>query len=243
MAGFLSMKMKRKDLEDVYDEFSEFSLSSPARKIRRLDADLPPIMEEEPAIPPVFGQPSPDEHLNVSTGQLGAAMEEAAPSLPLNEERALVLYKPVNMPFLQSSSSSNISLKVNTELIPGFKNHHQHFWLGHPNIITEVEDDEASMDENLASTNHCLAVVPWVPSQLHADHLEINGLSEPMDTEEAGAVTMEVEEENPSTSVGGQEEARVPAGMGGGDGLQQWQQHCLTPQIPQSTSTPIMWSW
>lgn len=36
MAGFLSGKMKRKDLEEVYDEFSEFSLSSPARKIRRL---------------------------------------------------------------------------------------------------------------------------------------------------------------------------------------------------------------
>lgn len=36
MAGFLSVKMKRKDLEEVNDDFSEFSLSSPARKIRRL---------------------------------------------------------------------------------------------------------------------------------------------------------------------------------------------------------------
>lgn len=37
--GYLqSIKMKRKELEldDVSDDFSDFSLSSPARKIRRL---------------------------------------------------------------------------------------------------------------------------------------------------------------------------------------------------------------
>lgn len=36
MTGFWHGKLKRKDLEDVYDDFAEFSLSSPARKIRRL---------------------------------------------------------------------------------------------------------------------------------------------------------------------------------------------------------------
>lgn len=40
-------KMKRKDLDQVSDDFSDFSLSSPARKIRRLDAELPPIMEDD----------------------------------------------------------------------------------------------------------------------------------------------------------------------------------------------------
>ena len=34
--GCGSLKMKRKDLDDVNDDFSDFSLSSPARKIRRL---------------------------------------------------------------------------------------------------------------------------------------------------------------------------------------------------------------
>ncbi|KAL5725893.1 hypothetical protein ACHQM5_008980 [Ranunculus cassubicifolius] len=38
MAEFLSKKMKRKELEEVYDEFSDFSLSSPATKIRILVA-------------------------------------------------------------------------------------------------------------------------------------------------------------------------------------------------------------
>ncbi|RRT46139.1 hypothetical protein B296_00022640 [Ensete ventricosum] len=36
MTGFWHGKLKRKDLEEVYDDFAEFSLSSPARKIRRL---------------------------------------------------------------------------------------------------------------------------------------------------------------------------------------------------------------
>ncbi|EOY32080.1 hypothetical protein QUC31_019553 [Theobroma cacao] len=40
-------KLKRKDIDQVNDDFSDFSLSSPATKIRRLDAELPPIIEEE----------------------------------------------------------------------------------------------------------------------------------------------------------------------------------------------------
>ncbi|GMJ07180.1 hypothetical protein like AT5G35320 [Hibiscus trionum] len=40
-------KLKRKDIDQVNDHFSNFSLSSPATKIRRLDADLSPIIEED----------------------------------------------------------------------------------------------------------------------------------------------------------------------------------------------------
>ena len=43
----LNGKLKRKDIDLVNDDFSDFSLSSPATKIRRLDAELPPIIEEE----------------------------------------------------------------------------------------------------------------------------------------------------------------------------------------------------
>ncbi|OMO77035.1 hypothetical protein CCACVL1_15225 [Corchorus capsularis] len=45
----LKGKLKRKDMEQFNDDFSDFSLSSPAPKIRRLDAELPPIIEEEEA--------------------------------------------------------------------------------------------------------------------------------------------------------------------------------------------------
>lgn len=64
--------------------------------------------EEEPAISITRDQ------------QLVAPVEEPVP-YTLNEERALVLYKPVNAQLLQSSSSSNLSFRVNTDLIPGLK--------------------------------------------------------------------------------------------------------------------------
>lgn len=35
--------MKRKEIDDVNDDFSDFSLSSPARKIRRL-VNIPPCL-------------------------------------------------------------------------------------------------------------------------------------------------------------------------------------------------------
>lgn len=233
MAGFLSVKMKRKDLEEVNDDFSEFSLSSPARKIRRLDAELPPIMEEEePAISIVCDQ------------QLVAPVEEPVPST-LNEERALVLYKPVNAQLLQSSSSSNLSLRVNTDLIPGLKN--QVIWQGCANAMPELMRDG---DNEVATTASCLAVVPWVPSQYqHQVGTTLGtgvsgmgtGLSEPMEAEATDVSLMEVEEENVPVVVDGLRKA--PTGMGEGEGLQQWQQHCMTPQLPQNASTPIMWSW
>ncbi|XP_077222916.1 uncharacterized protein LOC143856547 [Tasmannia lanceolata] len=232
MTGFLSVKMKRKDLEDVYDEFSDFSLSSPARKIRRLDAELPPIMEEEePVIPLDYSQSLSEDSLKGSTPQLTAAMTEALPSLSLNEEKALVLYKQVNTPLLQSSSSSNLSFRVNTDLLPGFKN--QIFWSGNSNLVTEASDKVES--------NGCLAVVPWAPFQLPVSRGTNDigmggGLSEPMEADEVA--TMELEEE----STASRQEARESAEMGGED-LQQWQQHCMTPQLPPNASSPIMWSW
>lgn len=60
------------------------------------DAELPPIMEEEEA-----------------------AVEDLELS-PNNEEMAIVLFKPVNAPFIQRSPS-NLSFSVDSELISGFK--------------------------------------------------------------------------------------------------------------------------
>ncbi|XP_039028077.1 uncharacterized protein LOC120161947 [Hibiscus syriacus] len=62
-------RFKRKDIDQVNDDFSDFSLSSPAPKIRRLDADLPPIIEED-SIPEnhkraiVLFNPNPLKHGN-----------------------------------------------------------------------------------------------------------------------------------------------------------------------------------
>ncbi|CAA6671177.1 unnamed protein product [Spirodela intermedia] len=127
MDGYVPAKMKRKDLEEVYDEFSEFSLSSPARKIRRLDTELPPIMEEEelPAGPPTaFGRPlTKEDPLQDISPQLAARSSGGyESSAPLNEERALVLYKPVRSrrPF-DSRQPSNVFLKVDPDVIASLK--------------------------------------------------------------------------------------------------------------------------
>lgn len=114
--------------------------------------------------------------------------------------------------------------------------------------ITDLKKDEASTGNEMATTTSCLAVVPWVPSQHQHQVVTTLGtvdsgmgtqLSEPMEAEAADVSSMEVEEENVPV-----DELRMePTGMGEGEGLQQWQQHCMTPLLPQNASAPIMWSW
>ncbi|XP_068638104.1 uncharacterized protein [Aristolochia californica] len=223
MASFFSVKSKRKDLDDVYDDFSDFSLSSPARKIRRLDAELPPIVEEEPMIPPVVDQPIPEEQPRDSV-----VIEEMQPPSP-NEERALIVYKLANAPSLQSPTTSGLLFKVHKELIPGFNN--RVFWSGHPELIIDADSEET------VSSKKCLAVVPWTPSkiptsQVMKDAAPANNLSELMDAEAAEATSMEVEGEENSFYALGKENPQ-----------QQWQQHCIAAQLPQNASTPVMSSW
>ncbi|KAL0885159.1 hypothetical protein Bca101_009141 [Brassica carinata] len=100
MAGYdhPPTKMKRKEIDRVNDDFSDFSLSSPATKIRRLDLDLPPIMEEEVVME--------EEHDDLQ-------------SSPQNEERAIVLFKP---PPLHHQPN----LFVDRSLISGLKNRFYH---------------------------------------------------------------------------------------------------------------------
>ncbi|KAF8364841.1 hypothetical protein HHK36_013474 [Tetracentron sinense] len=254
MAGYMSVKMKRKDMDDMSDDFSDFSLSSPARKIRRLGTELPPIMEEEPEIPLGFEHPlPPEEHLTSSMEQILAPGTAAVPSYSLNEERTLVLYKPVKLRPLQSSNSSNFTITINSDLIPGLKKVRNPtnyfvsaslsvdklFWLGDDNPIKATEDEV----EEAVPMNDCLAVIPWVSSQFPpSSGMEASaiGESEPMEAEVEEAATMDIEEDNKCAIEG---EIREP-GMGGGEGLHQWQQqHCMTPQLPQNTSPPLTWSW
>ncbi|KAJ4958558.1 hypothetical protein NE237_025669 [Protea cynaroides] len=227
MTGYSSMKMKRKDLEEVYDEFSEFSLSSPARKIRRLDAELPPIMEEEetPEISLGFDQPHSIDLGISSAQQVEAVVTEALPYARLNEERALVLYKPMNKPLVE--------ITVNSDLIPGWRNHV--LWPGQTKEARKVEDEATDTRKNTFIKNDQLAVVPWVPSQLPLNtgtETPTVEVSEQMETEGVDSTMMEIEDDNELT--GGQSR----------ESWQQWQQqHCMSPGLPRDTSTPIMWSW
>ncbi|OWM86910.1 uncharacterized protein LOC116189383 [Punica granatum] len=227
-------KMKRKDLDQVSDDFSDFSLSSPARKIRRLDAELPPIMEdEEPGNFMSFEQPSP----TLQGARASPIIEELPPSsAPVNEERAIVLFKPVNSPILQHQSSSTLSVSVDPDLISEFKN--RKLWASLSGNAKSSEDDAKAADK---SSNKCMAVVPWYPAQFTPIPEPQVEAAEEMEAEEMGEATMEIEDSSTAAPV---EELPSPYGeMRGGDAssLPQWQ-HCMTPQFPPTTtSSPIVW--
>ncbi|XP_010488802.1 PREDICTED: uncharacterized protein LOC104766588 [Camelina sativa] len=189
MAGYdcLPMKMKRKDIDRVNHDFSDFSLSSPARKIRRLDLDLPPIMEED-----------------------------EIKSVTVNEERAIVLYKP-----LQQYHHQPPHLFFDTDLVSGLKNR----FLRDAVVTDDLCDDDD--DEKHKQQ----AVVRWDSSQFQSfdeppapEITELDGEDEMMDVEEASLPQQQ------------------PQLVGG---LHQWPQqqqlHCMVPQLPQTNSTPISW--
>ena len=53
--------------------------------------------------------------------ELGSAMVDAEPPFPLDEERALVLYKPVDNPFVLSPISPDLSFRVHSDLLNSLK--------------------------------------------------------------------------------------------------------------------------
>ncbi|KZV49014.1 hypothetical protein F511_09610 [Dorcoceras hygrometricum] len=230
MEGFLPLKVKRKDLEDVTDDFSDFSLCSPARKIRRLDAELPPIIEDR-EIPMRLEESVPREQSFYSN--LGVLKIE---ELPIeNEERAIVLFNPLDSPLQQLPSRFSVS--VDPHIISGIKNQVRQSNESSPWRISD--DKVESEDSNLYSNNDCLAVIPWVPSPLHSMHGAEFGQqtdnSEMMEAEETEEATMDVED----NVVVDQENGYGP---GAANHLHQWQQqHCMIPQLPHNPSTPIIW--
>ncbi|XP_008223818.1 PREDICTED: uncharacterized protein LOC103323594 [Prunus mume] len=219
-----TMKKKRKEVEEldqVNDDFSDFSLSSPARKIRRLDAHLPPIMEEEEA----------EFSFSAAQNQLKseAPIIEGLPSE--NQEKAIVLFRPVN---------NTPVFSLHSDLISGFKD--QFLRTSHFGLRSSAEEDDEAVQSN---SNQCKAVVPWVPSHLSpAPSMEVSQADPPeelMEAEGMETATMEIEEESPAAGQA------MADGYGGGmwtsnEGFPQWQQqHCMIPQPPHNTTTPITW--
>ncbi|KAG7610812.1 hypothetical protein ISN44_As05g029160 [Arabidopsis suecica] len=217
------LSMKRKDIDRVNDDFSDFSLSSPARKIRRLDVDLPPIMEEEEIDLPM--QDTVAEEIELE---------------PVNDERAIVLFKPLHY---QQPSSGNVF--VDRHLISGFKNRFLH--------DVSIADDNQYEDERL---NKCQAVVCWNPSQSTYSQsigtfqqprtLEITELDETGEDVVMDDASNEIEEDTGSASLsfpqqGQQQEQEHTYGFG----LHPWQQaqNCMIPQLPQVSATPTPITW
>lgn len=224
MASSVPGKMKRKGYDEVYEDFSDLSLCGPATKIRRLDAELPPIIEERC---PIRGSVIEPQFLNGDIDDLvpdvASVMKKADFPPTLNEERALVLYKPVHSQYASS-------LKMDPELLIGLKN--PAFWSGYQNLV-----EEDFVEEQPSSSINSLAVVPWVPSQFSAPGLEV-ATSESETIEEV----MEVGADDESMEIDGNHEQLVDTGVGAGS-FHQWQQHCLIPEHSHLASTPVLGSW
>lgn len=93
------------------------------------------------------------------------------------------------------------------------------------------------MEDKTVVPNNYLAVVPWVRNQgpvvgtgFGEAELEGRLSHEPMEDGEVESTSMEVEEDREQAAID-----RM-----GGEGFHQWQRHCMAPQLPRNSSTPIM---
>lgn len=78
----------------------------------------PVVEDDDPAILMSFEHPSPE----VQRAPAGPVIEELPPSSsPVNEEMAIVLFKPIGSLLLHQQSLSTLSVSVDPYLISGFK--------------------------------------------------------------------------------------------------------------------------
>lgn len=209
---FPSMRMKRKDVEEVNDDFSDFSLSSPATKIRRLDAELAPIMEEEEreinqerAI--VLFNPHQQLHAQSPSSSFSVSLSPDIMSGMKNQVLGLNAARRQSDPLLESDEEEEAQGRDKAEkgicmaMVPWTSSNSRYLGLQHP----------------MNGSND-------------AGQLEAQGFTE-------NEAAMEIDEEN-SNNNGGNDGSFQPYGFG----LSQWQQqHCMLPQLPHNAITPITW--
>jgi len=118
----------------------------------------------------------------------------------------------------------------------------------------ELEDETKSEQSNKAREG-CLAVIPWVPSQIPSVESRDEHVEQVVDQGslmEGDEMDIEEESNNNSNNVRKEQEQEFAYGYGGLNLkpsealLQHWpqqQQHCMVPQPPQNPFTsPITWS-
>ncbi|KAL0903348.1 hypothetical protein M5K25_027721 [Dendrobium thyrsiflorum] len=174
METIVGGRMKRRGVGEIYDDFTDLSLSAPATKIRRLDAEFPPFMEErQQVVGSMLDVELSEGEMSNAAPNAGVTMNESSFPPAGNVERALVLYKPVNYQL-------DPSLNINPELITGLRK--SVFWPGSCDIVQESFGKGYHIN--------CLALVPWAPSESHttATMVELSTsrselLEEPMEIE------------------------------------------------------------
>lgn len=83
------------------------------------DVGVPSYMvDERSAVPLAIGEQLPSTS---GTPEVELMMDDALPSLPSVDEKALVLYKPSDTPLTLNLGQSNVSLLVSPDLIESLK--------------------------------------------------------------------------------------------------------------------------
>ncbi|PAN13151.1 hypothetical protein PAHAL_2G317400 [Panicum hallii] len=229
--------LKRKGAEGPQPWLDVDGVPAPATKIRRLDAEVPPVGPAvgAPLVETGASVPFVVEDVRVS-GDVAptpaAAVGLAAPAA--NDERAIVVYQPAEAArsLLQGPLRPGPSLRVSPNWIHGLRSTMLHEASKHRALFEEL----AARDENLN-----LAVVPWAPAQDHAHAASATG-AEMMDADQDGdGASMEVEhdvEGRPTPQAGGAVQ---------GEAFYH-QQHCVAPQqvqlpVASYQPSPVTWSW
>lgn len=250
----MTTTQKRKAVDQVNHDFSDFSLSSPATKIRRLDyAELAPIMEEdEHQVEDETPMPTPPPFVQQAV-EIGEVE---------NEERAIVLFNPNNTSVIHSSPST---FSLTPHILSRLKGKgHRDLWSKHHilfNNSSAQQDEDTVSEENDDISNQCLAVVPWVHSHLSPPPPPVQQIDasetmmmedEQQNEQEIASMDIEQQQEecnNNEYATSGIEQ-RPPTGFNGPSvvGFHQWQQqHCMVPsQLPHysaaaPTPTPVVW--
>ncbi|KAD6794868.1 hypothetical protein E3N88_05764 [Mikania micrantha] len=224
-----ALKMKRKDADEVNDDFFDFTMTSPALKIRRLDVESTPIIDEHETLNSVeFGQSMPFQNNLVEESMESSpiAIHELNNSVPVNEERAIVLFNPQNnTPSLKSPISFSIS--ADSDFLSRFKN---------PVIWSNGSDETQKKDDDSGVINGCLAVVPWVPNHSRdPPTVEYKTSDAQASDDMMDSNAMDVEDDyNTQQMI-----HHVPTNVQWD--WNQWQQHCMIQQPPNNFSTPITW--
>eukprot|EP01018_Ginkgo_biloba_P027633 Gb_18529 [translate_table: standard] len=256
MAGTYTGRLKRKDVGEVAMDYICGDDLAPSKKMR-VDPGFPSIFDNGPDfvmacddLPvEISPQPQPTEPF--------VMVPEPPPVVP-NEEKALVLYKPVNPPIFPggpAAGSADLPIKFNANCLPNYQATWQmNSMVNMPDLFRFVRaPDSAWNSENLKRSesnpvDNRLAVVPWVPSQFPSATQESssneklscdNGIEciDSMPVEDEDAISMEEDPMQPPPSS-----TIACTGVTNETGIEgvQWQ-HCMTPQPPQNTQ--VMWSY
>jgi len=259
MADMFVGRLKRKNVGEVeLDSLGSDGFALPKRV--RLDPELPTFCGEQqcvgmqgdfPVEIPELPQPIQIPELQHPTEPLLMATQPM-PAGP-NDEKALVLYKPVNPPVFPggpAAGSADLPIKFNTNCLLNHKawqiqaNLPDIFHFTRPSDSASISVNKKTLE--FSHVDNRLAVVPWVPSQFQRSTDQVSfyqkscndltgneDIEEPMAMEDEDMVEMEEDPQEPVITSSSLASEMVTDGV-------QWQ-HYSTP--PPPINQPVMWSY